>query len=354
MAGGAGSRLWPLSRADKPKQILPLYEEGSLLSVAFNRQEGLIPPERRYLCAGLGYKNTILQSLPELGEERFLGEPVGRDTLNALGYSAAILHKEDPQAVMAVFTADHLIHPEDDFRNIIAAGYDAAEKTDALITFGITPTEAATGFGYLQLGDELIPGVKRLSNFREKPDQLTAESYLEAGAENYLWNSGMFVWKTSVLLKALKKYHPENYRMIMEIADAWGSDNFDSVRDEIFPKLIKISVDFAIMEPASRDEEFTVAALPMPLAWQDVGSWDAFAGSLENGMKGASVRSLLKDSPGTFGVSEDPEHLIAAVGCEDLVIVHTKKATLVCPRKDAQRVKELYEEIKENWNNEYI
>lgn len=355
MAGGSGTRLWPLSRADRPKQILPLYRGESLLSLSYRRQEGLIPPERRYLCAGQGYKDVILRSLPEMTEARFLGEPAGRDTLNALGYSAAILHKEDPEAVMAVFTADHLIQPEEQFRAIIAAGFKAAESLpEALITFGITPTEAATGFGYLELGEELLPEARRVSRFKEKPDGPAAETYLKAGPERYLWNSGMFIWKTATFLKALKRFRPENHRLLTEIAEAWGTPQFETVRDTIFPGLPKISVDFAIMEPASQDREFTVAAVPMPLSWRDVGSWDAYADSLEGETAGTEGRTLLVDSPGTLAVSEDPQHLITAVGCQDLIIIHTPKATLICPKDQAQRVKDIYGMTKENWGEEYL
>ena len=356
MAGGSGTRLWPLSRIDRPKQILPLYQGESLLSLSYRRQEGLIPPDRRFLCAGLGYKDVILASLPELGEGQFLGEPVGRNTLNALGYSAAILHRQDPLAVMAVFTADHLIQPEEVFRSIIAEGFKAVESLpDSLITFGITPTEGATGFGYLELGAELLPGVRRVSRFKEKPDAAAAADYFREGPERYLWNSGMFIWKTATFLKALKRFRPENYHLLSKIADAWGTPKFEAVRDEVFPKLGKSSVDFAIMEPASRDSEFNLAALPMPLSWQDVGSWDAYAASVRGTSSGETPeRSLLADSPGTLAVSEDPDHLIAAVGCEDLIIIHTPRATLVCPKNQAQRVKELHAMAEEKWGKEYL
>ncbi len=355
MAGGSGTRLWPLSREDRPKQILPLYRNGSLLGQAYQRQEPLIPRENRYICAGLGYRETILTSLPEMEASRFLGEPVGRDTLNALGYGAAILQKLDPEAVMAVFTADHLITPEEEFRAIIARGFEAAEQIpQSLITFGITPVEAATGYGYLELGESLTNGAFRVSRFKEKPAAPRAEEYFSAGPEKYLWNSGMFIWKTATFLSALKKFHPENHRLLLKIADAWGTEDFESLRDAVFPTLPKISVDYAVMEPASEDKDFTVAALPMPLSWKDVGSWDAYAGTLEEGREGMEGRAILADSPGSLAVSEDPDHLIAVVGCPDLVVIHTPKATLVCPKSEAQRVKELHAEAREKWGETYL
>ena len=286
---------------------------------------------------------------------RFLGEPVGRDTLNALGYGAAILQKLDPEAVMAVFTADHLITPEEEFRAIIARGFEAAEQIpQSLITFGITPVEAATGYGYLELGESLTNGAFRVSRFKEKPAAPRAEEYFSAGPEKYLWNSGMFIWKTATFLSALKKFHPENHRLLLKIADAWGTEDFESLRDAVFPTLPKISVDYAVMEPASEDKDFTVAALPMPLSWKDVGSWDAYAGTLEEGREGMEGRAILADSPGSLAVSEDPDHLIAVVGCPDLVVIHTPKATLVCPKSEAQRVKELHAEAREKWGETYL
>lgn len=355
MAGGSGTRLWPLSREDRPKQILPLYQNGSLLGQAYQRQEPLIPRENRYICAGLGYQDTILNSLPEMDSRRFLGEPVGRDTLNALGYGAAILHKQDPGAVMAVFTADHLITPEEEFRTIIARGFEAAEQIPhSLITFGITPAEAATGYGYLELGEPLAEGTYRVSRFKEKPAAPRADEYFAAGPEKYLWNSGMFIWKTATFLSALEKFHPENHRLLQKIADSWGTEDFESVRDAVFPTLPKISVDYAVMEPAAEDEDFTVAALPMPLSWKDVGSWDAYAETLEEGREGMTGPAILADSPGTLAVSEDPDHLIVVAGCPDLVVIHTPKTTLVCPKSEAQRVKELHAEARKMWGETYI
>ncbi len=195
MAGGSGTRLWPMSRAELPKQLIPFIEGKSLLRLAFDRFEGMIPAERRYVCAGLRHEQAILAAVPLLSPARFLGEPTGRDTLNAVGLSAFVLAGRDPEAVIGVFTADHLIEPVGEFQRIIAQGFALVERRhDVLVTFGIEPTGPATGYGYLELGEPMDDGAARaVRQFREKPPLATAEAYVQRGPEHYLWNSGMFV-----------------------------------------------------------------------------------------------------------------------------------------------------------------
>ncbi len=286
MAGGSGTRLWPMSTKEQPKQLIPFIDGRSLLQVALERLEGLVPAERSVVCAGNTHREPICGGLG-LEASRFFGEPTGRDTLNAVGLVAYVLHRQDPDAVISVFTADHLITPEDEFRAIVAKGFEVAESTDhALVTFGIAPTYAATGFGYLQLGASLNGNAKVVDVFKEKPDLATAEQYHAAGAEKYLWNSGMFVWKAATLVKAIEQFNPENHAGLTKVAEAWGTPEQEAVLAEVYPTLPKISVDFAVMEPCSTDEAFTVAAVPMPLSWLDVGSWPSFGETREADAQG--------------------------------------------------------------------
>jgi mannose-1-phosphate guanylyltransferase len=358
LAGGSGTRLWPMSRAATPKQLIPFIGGRSLLSLAFERLDGLVGEGERWVCAGEAHRQPICAALPALAVDRYLGEPTGRDTLNALAYAAAVIAKVDPEATIGVFTADHLITPVGDFRRIVTLGYEAAESADrALITFGITPSEPSTAYGYLRLGPPFHGTARIVAEFREKPDRATAEEWVAQGPEKFLWNSGMFVWKAAAFLDCVRRYAPAAAQGASLIAAAWGTPRFPGVLQEVYPTLPKISVDFAIMEKASRDPAVTVAAVPMALAWKDVGSWPSFADTCphdESGNTIAAEKCLLVDTKGTLVAGSDPAHLVAVLGCEDLIVVHTPTATLVCRRDRAEDVKKLQALAAERFGAGYV
>jgi mannose-1-phosphate guanylyltransferase len=349
MAGGSGTRLWPMSRKQLPKQLIPFIRGRSLLQVAVDRLQGLVPQERQYVCAGMAHKDVILGALPQIDDDRYLGEPTGRDTLNAVGFAAAVIGRRDPDAVMAVLTADHLIEPVEQFQKTLTQGFELAEtQPRTLVTFGITPTHAATGYGYLELGEPLDGNARRVSRFKEKPDAPTARQYLDAGPSRYLWNSGMFVWRASTLMDCIRRFAPENHDGLMKIAQAWDTGRRQEVLEATYPQLKKISVDFAVMEPASHDEKVAVAAVPMPLSWLDVGSWPAFAQTCEHDPEDNAIscgRHTLIDTKRTLVASSDPGHLITTIGVEDLIVIHTPEATLVCRADRAEDIKKLHEEV---------
>jgi len=346
-----------MSRRDTPKQLIPFIGGKSLLQLAWERAAGLVPPDHCWVCAGERHRDAVLAALPELGPVRFLGEPQGRDTLGAIGYSAAAIQAGDPEASMAVFPADHLIRPAGVFQRIVREGFEVVESTPcALVTFGIEPSSGATGYGYLELGEKLGGSAVTVRQFREKPDAGTAQLYYEAGPGRFLWNSGMFVWRAATLLDCVRRYEPAVFAGLARVADAWNTPRREAVLREVYPQFRKVSVDYAVMEPASRDSAVRVAALPMPLEWMDVGSWATFAKTCaadERGNAVAAARSLLEKTTGSLAVSSDPGHLIAALGCEDLIIVHTRDATLVCRKDQAESIKALQEKIAGLFGDEY-
>jgi mannose-1-phosphate guanylyltransferase len=358
IAGGSGTRLWPMSRDALPKQLIPFLEGKSLLEIAYERLDGLIPPGRRFVCAGERHGEAIRRAIPRLTPDRFLGEPTGRDTLNAVGLGAAVIGRDDPEAVIAVFTADHIIRPIDRFQEIIAQGFELAEQhPETLVTFGIAPTQPATSYGYLELGARLSGTARVVERFKEKPDEATANTYFAGGPERYLWNSGMFVWRARTLLECIRRYEPANASGLQRVAGAWGSPEQAAVLGEVYPALRKVSVDFAVMEPASRDPRWRVAAVPMPLEWLDVGSWPMFAETCvhdeqENAL--AAARHVLVDTRRTLVASSDPQHLITAVGCDNLIIIHTPDATLVCRADRAEDIKKVYGLVGERFGKECL
>jgi len=365
LAGGSGTRLWPLSRDAKPKQLIPVIEGRSLLEEAYLRLEGLVPAERRVVCGLERHRSAAANLIPALGGNRYIGEPEGRDTLPALALAISIIFSEDPDATVGIFTADHVIRPHGEFRALADRAFSLAESRGrTLVTFGVRPSYASTGFGYLELGEALdaagdpstetavlgaVPGARRVLRFKEKPDAPTARAFLEAGPERYLWNSGIFVWRAALFLDLVHRYEPELGAAIDGIVGSrktgFSPDTGYAERlASIYPTLKKKSVDYGIMEPASKDPDIDIAALPLTMEWLDIGSWPAY-GSLLSPDSSGNVHSgeiLFAECSNTIAVSAEDGHLVACLGCEDLVVVHTPDATLVCPRSRADELKKLY------------
>ncbi|MCH2160270.1 MAG: mannose-1-phosphate guanylyltransferase [Phycisphaerales bacterium] len=346
MAGGSGTRLWPMSRVARPKQLVPLFPEGSLLALSAARLEGVVPPERRWICTGERFREAVLAGIPGIEDQRILGEPVGRDTVNAVGLTAAVLHAEDPEATFAVLTADHLIEPQSVFADRLDAAFGLVEADPSrFVTFAITPTFPATGFGYVQRGEQIEghSDCYLARRFVEKPDLDTARSFLEAG--DYGWNSGMFVFHAATVLEALGRYEPDIRAGLDRIVAAWNTPDRSAVLAEVYPTLRKVSVDYALMEPAAADAALSVCVVPMELSWQDVGSWPSFGDTIKPDDAGNRVAAGTEltniDSKGLLVASNEPGHRICTIGCEDLVIVHTADATLICHADDAQKVKDM-------------
>ena len=349
MAGGAGVRLWPLSRKKHPKQLLRLFNGKSLLRQSYERVAALLPPEQIHVITGQSYLQIVADELPELPADNLIGEPEGRDTANAVGLSAAVLAERDPEAVVGMFTADHIITPLDSFCAAVDQAYHTAEThDDALVTMGIRPTRPDTNYGYVRRGEKYADGIYRVRKFTEKPNMAAAMKYVSGG--EYYWNSGMFAWQASVILGELEKHLPQSYRAIREIASAWHGPLRDQKLNELYPGLMKISIDFAVMERAAK-----VFVVEMACHWVDVGSWPAIEAVIEadaDGNVSACERAMHLGSRGNIVVSEG-KHLIATIGVDDLVIVHSPDATLICKRRDAQSIKELVANLSKQYGDEY-
>ncbi|OWY72602.1 hypothetical protein B7486_06695 [cyanobacterium TDX16] len=350
MAGGSGTRLWPLSRRDRPKQLLRIIDGRSLIYRAVERLTGLLDPRDIYVITLKDHLPAIAEELPMLPPENLIGEPLGRDTAAAIALSAAMLHARQPETIMGVFTADHVIRPADRFVDIVRRGYDAAERyADALITFGVKPTEPHTGLGYVRRGRPAADGVYEVTAFKEKPDAATARQYVDSG--EYFWNSGMFVWRTAAILDQLRLHLPETATAAAQLAQSGVAGLTSGTAHAIYAALPRISIDHAVMEKAAK-----VLTVEMSLEWLDVGNWTALPavmGADASANTTAAPEHLVIDGKGNIIVSED-NHLIAVVGAEDLVVVHSKNATLVCRRDQVQEIKSLVARLEGMGKTDYL
>ncbi len=353
LAGGSGTRLWPYSTAAMPKQLVPLLDGRSLLQVALERATSVVPPERVWLGAGEQLRGAV-EAVPGLRADRLVVEPSPRDTLAAVALGCAVIARDDPSAVVAVLTADHLIEPLESFAQSLSQAFDLAERhADLLVTFGVVPDAPATGFGYLELGDALDAAARDVTSFREKPTRPVAEQFVAAGPERYLWNSGMFVWQAGTLLRAVEAFSPASAAPLRELGAAYGTATWPETAARLWPALARLSIDYGVLEPASLSPQFRVAAVPLAARWLDVGSWPAYGEALAAAghadAEGNSVdgRAVLIDSRRNVVASRDDGHLVALVGCEDMVVVHTREATLVMPAAQAQQVKQLHARVVE-------
>lgn len=342
MAGGSGTRFWPLSRAARPKQLLPFAGGRSLLAATVERLAPLVGSDRTFIVTNATVAEAVRADLPGLPGDAVLAEPVGRDTAACIGWVAWRLAATHPDAVMLVLPADHVIPDGAALCRALAAAAAIARSTGGLVTLGLAPTRPETGYGYLELGDESLPAAghfaRRVRRFVEKPDQARAAAYLAAG--NYRWNSGMFAWTVTAIVAAIRRHLPELAAGLDELATLTSRIGEAAALEEIYPRLHRMSIDFGVMEQA--DE---VWAVPVDFAWSDVGSWLGLEEVL--GDAGSDVRIgdvLALDSRRSILVSDGP--LLAAVGVEDLVVVATADAVLVLPKAQSQRVREIVERLK--------
>lgn len=354
MAGGGGTRLWPLSRQERPKQALALVDERSLFQTAVDRLEGVFSAERILVVTVEEQAALLQKQCPEIPKKNFLLEPMPRGTASVVGLAATVLGKRDPKAVMAILTADHIIKNETGFRSLLKTAYDVA-MDNYLVTLGITPSHPATGYGYIHQGEVLGSyrdrEVYQVLQFTEKPDKTKAEKMLTSG--NYAWNSGMFVWQIKTILDEFSRQMPNLASMLEKIAHAWGTAKEAEILHQVWPTIKPETIDYGIMENAER-----VAVIPAKeLGWSDVGSWGALFDVLaeseeDNVVKGGEHISL--NSKGTLVHAVDNPRAVFTIGLENVIIVDTGDILLICKKEEAQRVREIVKLLKNQKNKAYL
>lgn len=352
MAGGGGTRLWPMSRQDQPKQMLPLVEDMSMFRVSVDRLTPLFSPDRIYVVTGRKYFDALHTDSPEIPVENFIIEPYGRNTAPAAALGVTVIQKRDPQATIAIITADHHITRKEKFRDVLSAAHDLAQE-GYIATLGISPSYPATGFGYIRQG-ELLKSVNGFDsyhalNFTEKPDVEKATQFVTSG--EYTWNSGMFIWRADQAMKEFRRQQPEMYTQFEQIARHVDTDDFDVELEEQWGNIREISLDFAVMEGAEN-----MAVFPVDIGWNDVGSWGALYEVLKldkngNHFKGKSPVNLMMDTQNTLVYSDK---LSVTIGVEDLIIVETSDALLICHKDRTQDVKEVVNRLLTNKHYKYL
>ncbi|MCE5252150.1 NTP transferase domain-containing protein [bacterium] len=340
MAGGVGSRFWPLSTEDTPKQFLKLFGERSMLQKSFERAADIVPPERILVLTRRDFVPLVREQLPAVPAANIIGEPVRRDTAAAVALSAVLCRKRFGNPVIVTLTADHLIEPADLFRTTLLSAVMMADKGDVLYTFGIQPTYPATGYGYLERGalTATVDGIEHFEvrNFKEKPDLETARMYLDSG--RFFWNSGMFVWKTDAIMARLEQFLPDHLRLMGKALEAGTGEGMEYTLEKAFDPLPSISIDFGVMEKARN-----VRCVKSTFSWIDVGGWLSLRDFLDKDEHGNFHKGTLvvSDSCNNLVFCEDAGETVMLAGIHDLVIVRSRNGTLVMRKDCTEDIKKL-------------
>lgn len=348
MAGGSGTRFWPESRAQKPKQFLTLFGKKTLLEQTLERLAGVIPSTRMVVITNESYTAQV-RSLSKLDPSRIIGEPVGRNTAPCAALGAALAFEKDKDAIVALLPADHRIGKPDVFKMALKAAAAATQETGEPVTFGVKPTFPHTGYGYLEMGGQIMTHggvpVYRLKQFHEKPDLKKAAKFVKSG--KFLWNSGMFVWRADRLLEATRQFQPEIYKRVQKIIHS----NLKAAMKKEYPAMPNISIDYGLMEKLSGK----ILTLPVDMDWRDLGGWNAFAELWPADLRGNILhgQTVLHDASGNI-VKSDPNKVIALLGVHDLVIVDTPDALLVCPKDKTESIRDIIAALKTKKLERYL
>ncbi len=351
MAGGSGTRFWPGSKAAKPKQYLNLFGSESLLQSTISRFAKFTSNDNIYIVSGKNQAKVLEEQTTMLPKSNLIYEPVGKNTLPCIGLAAMFAEKENPDGIMVVSPADHLIENDELFKDTVLAASKIADKRDGIVTIGITPTYPATGYGYVQTAEDITGSEKirqyKVEQFVEKPDETTAKSYLAKGG--FFWNSGLFVFKVSVFIDAVKEFAPQLYSDLRKIQAELGMPTFENTLDTIYRAVESISVDYGIMEHARN-----IYLVEGNFVWNDLGSWESvyLTSKKDENQNAVSGESVIIDSKNSY-VSSD-SGLIALVGLDDVIVVQDGNTTLVCKRDKAEEVKKVVDNLKSNYKSQFL
>jgi len=351
LAGGRGTRFWPLSRKKRAKQLLALDGKQTMIQQTVARLLPLAPPKRFWVITNEDLRPAIAKQLPKLPKPQLLAEPAGRNTAPAIGLAAFLLLRENPDAVIGMFPSDHVIADEKRYRETLVRGIEIAAAGENIVALGIRPNRPETGYGYIEAGGAFAGDALRVRRFTEKPDAAKAAEFVTAG--NYFWNSGMFLWSARTLANALREHLPNTAPLLERIADAFGTRKFAETFRKLYPKCENISVDYAVLEPRSAkgEEAGNIFCLPADFGWNDLGSWTALhehhtakSSPAQGNLVAASGMFLLNASGNYFHA---PGKFVAAVGVSDLVVVETPDALLITTRQHAQDVGKVVKHLDE-------
>jgi mannose-1-phosphate guanylyltransferase len=354
MAGGVGTRFWPRSREKSPKQLLEIVGKGTMIQNTVRRLETVVSPDRMFVVTNRVQRAQVMKQLPNVPDANILDEPVGRNTAPCIGLAALHVRRAAPDAVMVVSPADHIIHDDAEFLRVLNVAVGVARDSENLITIGITPERPETGYGYIQMHTDAGDHnpfhdreVMKVKTFAEKPNRATAEQFLASG--DFLWNSGMFVWKADAILREIERCLPDLHAELMKVDRAIGTPGYTAALETAYGVIRGISIDYGVMEKSDR-----VYVIPGRFGWNDLGSWDEVARIAGKDSNGNNITGsvLATDTHNTYVYS--PKTIVATIGVEDLIIVNTDDALLICRKGRSQDVKEICDYLKRKQMHEYL
>lgn len=349
MAGGVGSRFWPVSTQEYPKQFHDMLGTGdTLIQKTFNRLSELIPKENIFILTNERYNNLVLEQLPDVTKRQVVLEPAMRNTAPCILYASLKIQKENPNAVMIVAPSDHWIEDENAFTQNVKQTFEFCEQNDALMTLGIQPTFPNTGYGYIEFDKSSNQDIKPVSQFREKPDYETAKSFIAQG--NFLWNAGIFMWSAKSVIKAFKSNQPELYSLFETGIEAYNTDLEDGFIQENYAKAENISVDYAIMEKSEN-----VFVLPATFDWNDLGTWGSLYDKLNKDSDNNAVvnaKTLTEDATGNM-IRSKKDKIVVVDGLKDYIIVDKDEVLLIFPKAKEQDIKNVLQNVKEKFGETY-